>query len=129
MGQYDRFIKTAKKLIAKYGESCEWSVTADTSDDTSDAPWKSEAVEPVKHTVKIAFFNNELTGLETLAKAVNNTVVIGNVVGYMSAVNFTPDMRDTVKRSVADKNLTLVSIDEINPNGVTPILYILKCIQ
>jgi hypothetical protein len=129
MGTYDRFIKTAKRLIAKYGEKCEWQVNSDTSDDESDEPWKSEDVAPVVHSVKIAFFNSEQTGLETLSKAVNNSVVIGNVVGYMPAVDFKPDMRDTIKRLVAEKNLTLVSIDEINPNGVTPIIYILKCIQ
>jgi len=129
MGTYDRFIKTAKRLIAKYGENCEWAVFNDTSDDDSDEPWKGEAADPVKYPVKIAFFNSEQTGLETLARAMNNNTVIGNVVGYMGAVTFTPDMRDSINRLVAGKNLTLVSIDEINPNGAAPIIYILKCVQ
>lgn len=125
MGQYDRFIKTAKRLIAKYGETCTWIVPGEKPDD--DTPWNNEPGPATEYPVKIAFFTSGGSAMETLAKAINNEVTFGNVIGYMPAVVFTPDLAHTIRRANG-KILTIQGIDEINPNGQS-VLFTIKATQ
>lgn len=127
MANYDRFVKTAKRLIAKYGEVCNWVIEGQETD--SDEPWKADNAPDVTHKVRIAMFPNDGSGLETLAKMLGADVTIGNVIGYMANVPFEVSDRDTIVRTAAGKTLSINSIDEINPDGKKTILYILKCTQ
>lgn len=127
MGVYDRFIKSAKRLISRYGEQCTW-ISEQQSEDP-DSPWNSGEEDSIKSPVKIAFFPNDNSGFETIAKALGADVSMGNVIGYMPNVNFEVSDKDSILRTIAGKNLTINSIDEINPNGEKVVLYVLKCTQ
>lgn len=115
MAVYGRFIKSAKRLIAKYGEACVWIENVAAVEDP-DKPWLSIPAQEVRHNVRIAFFPKGGSGLETLAKALNSEITIGNVTGYMAAVSFKPSNKDSILRADG-KVLAIEGMDEINVNG------------
>lgn len=125
MGVYDRFVKSAKRIISKYGADCEWSVESQAQDD--DEPWNATEEPSVKHPVKIALFPNDGSGMETLAKMLGADVTVGNTIGYMANVPFDVSDKDTIVNKADGKQMTINSIDKINPDGKKVILYILKC--
>lgn len=120
MGVYDRQIATAKRLIAKFGQSVTWRVVADGTVSDADRPWLETPATPTDYTVAIAFLPLERQFQELLRYIKGAEVATGSIYGLMGAVTFTPSLRDVVLRSA--KEYRIRSIDELAPNG-EPILY------
>lgn len=123
MAVYGRQIKSAKRMIAKYGQYCKWTEPGKVEE--ADEPWNQEpSVDIVHENIKIAFFPNTK---KTFERALGGDVVFGNSLAYMAAVNFKPAVDHTITK--ADGSLvTIVDFDEININGES-ILFIIECNQ
>lgn len=117
MGVYSRQQKSAKRIIRKKGELCQWVIPATATQDP-DEPWNTEPVPEVVHTgIPIVFVPTNNKGLETLASLINGSPVSsGNVKGLMASVPFAPSKAHKVIRKDG-RVLTIESIDEVNPNG------------
>ena len=122
---YDRSIKTAKRLIKKYGQVVIWRKEPVTTD--TNQPWKSTAGTPLDTNVSIAFFRpGDSPFKELIAYMSNSDVLEGGVRGLMAAELMTdgspliPDASDKVIRNGIE--LEIESIDPLEPNGV-PILF------
>lgn len=126
MGVYDRQIASAKRMIAKYGETVSWKVKVE-SDQPSDTPWHSNPPTEIEHSPKIAFFPNTGSFAKAMQMMTGKEYSVGNVLGYMPAVDFKPDMTGEVIRKDGRK-LEIKSIDEICPNGEV-VLYTIEFYQ
>ena len=121
MGQFDRQVKTALKLIAKNGQAVKWRIVRDGAPVDSSQPWKpTQPATPVEHDVTICFLTVNKDTYETLSYMAGGEVPMGAVMGLMGAVNFEPSLKDVVIRD--GKELRLFNLEELNPNGQT-ILY------
>jgi hypothetical protein len=131
MGLYDTHIATAKRMIAKYGQSCQWVIPAATTQDSA-KPWKTSAGVPTSKPVKIAFFpmGTAPLGYASRGKNVDGPqqdapeVVGGEMIGYMAPSDFFPNLSDHVTRVFQGQTETLrvLAIDVIAPAG-DPVLY------
>lgn len=116
MGQFDRQVKTALKLIAKNGQAVKWRIVRDGAPVDSSQPWKpTQPATPVEHDVTICFLPINKEMRETIAYLRGTEVPTGSVMGYMGAVNFEPSLKDVVIRD--GKELRLENIDVLSPNG------------
>lgn len=117
MGQYDRQISSAKKLIARYGEIVTWQSVLDGPPVTSDQPWKPSfpTVANVEHQVSMVFLPLSKEAKETMLRMRGTEVQTGFVMGYMGAVSFTPSLKDVVVRR--GKHLRPEHIDTLEPSG------------
>ena len=122
MGQFDRAIETAKRLIAKNGQTVTWRKLGSTTPDPS-TPWKPAADSPTDHTAKIVFLPPGRIGQELIRYLKGTEVTTGSVQGLMSAVDFEPSANDVVIRD--GNTLRIKSIDLLSPNGQI-ILYTLE---
>ena len=121
MARFDRQVQTAKKLIAKNGQLVKWRVIRDAAPVDTAQPWKpTNPATPVEHDVTICFLTVDKDTYETLSYMAGGEVPMGAVMGLMGAVNFELSLKDVVIRD--GKELRLVNIEELNPNGQT-ILY------
>lgn len=122
MAVYTRQVATAKRLIAKYGQFCQWVKPAAEVEDP-DSPWNNGAGEPVVYEkIKLAFFPNPK---HSLSRAMGNEVQVGGSIAYMAAVNFVPSLEDKIIKADGSP-ATITYIDKIAPNG-EPILFIIEC--
>lgn len=123
MGQYDRQIATAKRLIAKYGQSVTWRQIRNGAINNAATPWKPSASEVTEKTAQIAFFPYTTENKQLLRHLLGTEVPVGSLTGYMPSVDFEPALKDTVVRD--NKVLSIKSIDPISPNGQI-ILYTIQ---
>jgi hypothetical protein len=125
MGQFDRQIATAQRLIAKYGQSVTWREPAEGLPADPEKPWSKTAAVPIDHAgIKICFVpakENEWRKL--LAYLKGTEVPTTKLAGLMGAVTFTPALKHIVLRD--GKQLRIASIDCLSPNG-QKILYTLE---
>jgi hypothetical protein len=115
MGEYDRQIKSALKLIAKKGQSVIWKEIRNGAPVDPAQPWKpSEQISPVEHAVKICFIPLTKEMRESIFYSVSE-VPSGAVVGLMGSVNFEASLKDVV---ITDgKELRIENINILSPNG------------
>lgn len=115
MAMYDRQVKTAKRLIAKYGAPVELkSVTVITPNPNK--PWETTTVETV-NTAEVCFLPADKKTLEMM----NLTEVpVGAMLGYMGAVSFEVDLTTII--NFDNKVWAMKALDILKPNG-RPILY------
>lgn len=123
MGQFDRQIATAKRLIAKYGQTCIWRKVANGAPVDSLKPWKPTASETSDNNASIVFLPASRENRELLRYLKGTEIPVGSIQGLMPAVSFEPTLKDVVIRD--GKQLRLKSIDPVSPNGEI-ILYTLE---
>lgn len=123
MGQFDRQIETAKRLIKKNGQLVTWRKLAATTPDAS-KPWLVAASTPTDYEdVSICFLPPGRVTQELIHYIKGSDVTTGNVQGLMAAQAFEPDAKDVVMRD--GKTLRIKSIDPLAPNGQS-ILYTIE---
>lgn len=125
MGQFDRQIATAQRLIAKYGQAVTWQTVNEGAPANPAQPWKSSAAADTPNDATICFVpvrDNDWRKL--LAYLKGTEVPSGRLAGLMAGnVSFEPKLKDVVVRDGVTLNVT--NIDLISPNG-QKILYILE---
>lgn len=120
MGQFDRQIKTALKLIAKNGQAVKWRVVRNGEADPS-TPWKPALpIEVVEYDVEMCFLPISRQIRESLVFMKGSDVSTSSVMGYMGAVEFAPSLKDVVIRD--GQEYRIENIDYLAPNGQN-ILY------
>ena len=122
MTVYKRQIATALRLIKNKGAKCTWRQLPDADNDAV-KPWNSEERSPVDFAVSIAFFPMQSTEFaKAFASFVRGEdIPQGLEIGYMHAVEFSPNVGDTVIRN--GQALRVGAVTPLQPDG-TPILYI-----
>lgn len=120
MGEYDRAIATAQRLIAKKGMSVTWEQRANGEPADPDKPWRPAAAEPTNKTVSIVFLPYNRENQKFLSLLAGTEVPRGEEYGLMGAVDFEPTLKDTVLRG--SQRLGVETIDVLAPSG-QPILY------
>jgi len=125
MGQFDRQIATALRLIAKYGQSVIWNSVADGVAVDPLKPWKpTEAIAVLHPDIKICFVpTNDTQWRKLLAYLKGTEVPTGKLAGLMGQVSFEPTLKDVVDRD--GTILRITSIDLLSPNG-QKILYTIE---
>lgn len=123
MGQFDRQIATALRLIQKNGQSVSWKQTAITVPDAQ-KPWlptSSAVVEYSPFICFLPFIQATPNGARQFLTPVGGgEAESGTFYGLMGAQSFTPDLKDVVTR--AGVILDIESIEVLAPNGQN-ILY------
>jgi len=121
MGQYDRQISSATKLIAKNGQLVKWRIVRDAAPVDTAQPWKpTEQAAPVDHPVTIAFLPLSGDMRKTITRLRGTEVPINSTMGLMAAVDFNPTAKDVVIRDGQEWRIEY--IDLLAPNG-QKILY------
>jgi|SRR5688572_25129759 len=125
MGQFDRQIATAVRLIAKYGQAVTWQTVVDGAPVDAGQPWKPTEAADTPNEATICFVpvrDNDWRKL--LAYLKGSEVPVGKLAGLMAGnVAFDPKLKDIVIRDGVTLNVT--NIDLLSPNG-QKILYILE---
>lgn len=111
--RFDRQIKSALKMITKYGQKVVWRIITETQDVSE--PWKNSAQTVANHTVSICFLPTNKQELESIAFRAGIEVPKGCVLGYMGAQDFEPNLKDAVVRQGV--KLSIFYIDKLSPNG------------
>jgi len=126
MGEYDRAIAMAARMIAQKGQSVTWKQPGI----VGGTPAKPVSTAPALHTVNMLFLPNKRDGLASFLTLLSDTEIpMGGMRALMPAVSFTPALVDTVLRG--EEELTLDAkngIELLGPNGQT-ILYFLRFIR
>jgi len=125
MGVYDRAIETALRLIAKYGQVCQWRKDVTTLVDP-DKPWLGGTSEPFIYEPSICFLpaGSATSGFE-LVQFNDGQVGEFSTVGLMGVHNFEPSVTDVVTRG--DQQLVIKKVDALRPAEV-PVLYVLSIV-
>jgi hypothetical protein len=119
-GVYDRAIATARRLIEKYGQRCQWQKPAAPADGAPS--WRDQrAGEGPTFPVSIAWFPPGKAN-PMLALIPQTEVPDHSEVGLMAAGDFEPKINDTINRFNGTSRI--VHFDKLAPNG-TPIMYTL----
>lgn len=125
MGVYDRQIATAQRIIKAKGEACVWASQIPPTTPDPDKPWLITPGAPVEYPdVAIAFFPLERQFSELIRYLKGTDIVGGSLYGLMGAVDFVPQITDTVVRKDGTR-LSIASIDPLAPNG-EKILYTIE---
>lgn len=125
MGVFDRQIATAKRLIAKYGETVTWNRYGESVPEETDEPWNATDIDPIQTPVKVAFFPTGSSISQLIRFMKNSDITTGNELGYMAQVPFVPSAKDTLTRKNGSE-YRIKSIDPLDPNGEGVILYTLE---
>lgn len=126
MGVFDRQIATAKRLIAKYGETVTWHSAPPSVPTDDDTPWNGTDVAPIDRPgIKVAFFPTESSIGQLIRMMRNSDVPTGNELGYMAQVPFEVSSLDTLTRRDGSV-YRIKNIDPLDPNGEGVILYTLE---
>lgn len=125
MGQFDRQIATATRLIEKNGHDVTWRQLGRGLPD-ADKPWRPASATNTDYTVTICFLSPGRTGQELFRYLTKTEVTTGAVNGLMSSVPFVPSVADVVIRD--GETLRIKSIDVLSPNGQI-ILYTIEFAQ
>lgn len=114
MGQFDRAIETAKRLIEKNGQPVTWrKLVVDTP--SPSAPWKPVSEGVNEYSTIICFLPLSRVGEELIRYLRGTEVTTGSVKGLMPVVDFEPSANDVV---ISNGNtLRIKSIDTLSPNG------------
>lgn len=120
MGEFDRQIATAQRLIRQKGQAVKWRVITNGAPSDPLKPWKPTQSPTVDYAVSICFLPINKETQRTLMLQAKSEVPTSNLMGLMGAVPFAPDMKDVVLRD--GKELRIEAIDTLAPNG-QPILY------
>lgn len=121
MGQYDRQIQTAKRLIAKFGESCFWKQYNDTAPADATKPWLLQDTGAVSNPANIVFLSRNRQNEAFMQALGKSDIRVGRVYGLMGEVTFVPTLKDCVVRANGDI-YKINRIDTLCPNGQN-ILY------
>ena len=113
MALYDADIRSAKQMIAKYGQRVQWMEKETTLNAAE--PWKDAVVNFVQHPVSIAFFPPDTQTLRSLSHRAGTEIPKASVLGYMGAYGFEPKLGDEVSRGGI--RLAVVYVDTVAPNG------------
>jgi hypothetical protein len=116
MGRYDPEIQMVLDMIKEDGQVVQWRKVAPVVADEN-KPWLKTDAAPALVDVSIAFVTGSTAFTRLLA---GSNLGVGGVRGLMGAVNFTPDIKDTVIRD--GETYAINSIDVVAPSG-QPILY------
>lgn len=120
MGEYDRAIATAKRLIEKKGALVDW---VETKSESGAEPWKGKRPNaPQKSKVKIVFFPPDTSSRLTLQQMTGLELPKADEYGLMPTVNFVPKVGDIVERNGVA--LAVVGCAPLAPGGVV-VLYTL----
>lgn len=115
MAMYDRQIKTAKRLIAKYG--IDSPVTSkEVVTPNPNRPWETTTVETTNNA-PICFLPADAKTIEMMGLT---EVPVNAMLGYMGAVDFKVDLTSTILFD--GKTWAIKALDILKPNGRT-ILY------
>lgn len=114
MARFDRSIAVALKLIAKNGQTVDWTQRAGTIPDPT-KPWLATSDVATVFQPKICFLPLDKEGKEFLASIGETEALSGSFYGLMGQVAFTPNPKDTVTRDGVA--LEINSIDLLSPNG------------
>lgn len=120
MGEYDRAIATAQRLIAKKGMTVTWEQQENGEAPDPSKPWRPAEAEPVEHEVSIVFLPYNRENQQFLSMMTGTEIPQGAEYGLMGAVDFTPNLNDTVVRNGV--RLGIEKIDLLAPAG-DPVLY------
>ena len=120
MAEYDRPIASAKRMIAKKGQTVFWRQIADAVATDENAPWKVGQASGINNTVKIVFLPVRRQNLESFGYVAGTEVPKGAVYALMAAVPFEPNLKDVVIRDGVE--LRIANIEKLAPNGQA-ILY------
>ena len=121
MSKYARQIKTAQRLISKYGMVCKWTVNRPAAPEDANKPWRpTEPEEKTSFDVEITFVPVNLRHFETKGYIPKTDLKSVCYLGYMGKVPFDPNTKDTIERN--GKTLNVEYIDIIEPSG-EDILY------
>lgn len=122
MGVFDRSIATAQRLIAKFGQDCEWQ--QQTPEDGGTPGYPGDGVVPDPIPCKIAWFAPRDLGRGTevfAALMAGIEVSSSNEIGLLAGgLTFEPDDADTIIRGT--ERLAIKQIDRLASNG-TPVIY------
>lgn len=113
MGEYDRAIATAKRLIEKKGQTVQWRKN---TGEAGSEPWKSQ--RPAAGTlpeVKIVFFPPDEGSRRTLQQITGVELPRADEYGLMAAVPFSPQAGDAVLR--AGIGSAVVGVSPLAPGG------------
>jgi hypothetical protein len=114
MGQFDRQIQTAIRLIKKNGQQVDWIKKVVTPNPSE--PWNETSSDVVAGKPFICFLPLDLQGKQFLISlGAAPEIAQGTYYGLMGAVNFQPSTADKVLRD--GKYLEIGSVDLLSPNG------------
>lgn len=120
MSIYSTAIKTALRLIKRYGEAVTWVVEGTPTADGA-TPWITSDGAETSFSVSILYTSHSDN---PLAKLLPGTEIeTGELQGLMPAVNFTPKVDDTVIRSNGTK-LAIQSVRPLAPSGETILWFL-----
>lgn len=121
MTVYTNFIKTATRLIAKYGMPVRWSKDDLTAVDPT-KPWQGSENEPQDYLPIVCFVSasGNMFGMEKYKTQIDAGEI--SLFGLMAPQMFEPDLADTVVRD--NEVLSIKWIDTIKPADEV-VLYIL----
>jgi hypothetical protein len=117
MGEYDRAIATATRLIAKKGRVVDWSKATAAEPEPGDKPWKPQpsdgpADEPFKP--KVVFFPPGEGSRATLQQITGTEVPTASEYGLLAGSEpFTPEQGDIVMRDGIQ--LAVVGVATLRP--------------
>lgn len=114
MGQFDRQIETALRLIKKNGQQIVWRKTKPIVPDV-DKPWLPTGDVEIEYTPFVCFLPLNRVGKEFIQSLGQSEAVSGTYYGLMGAQPFAPNLTDVVVRDGVE--LDINSIDILSPNG------------
>lgn len=114
MGQFDRQIQTALRLIKKNGQQVDWVKTEETVLNP-DMPWLPVGTIETTYRPYICFLPLDLQGRKFLMSlGTAPEIAVGSYYGLMGAVSFIPSKEDKIIRD--GQSLSIESIDLLSPN-------------
>lgn len=119
MTVYSRQLATAKRIIAKKGESVSILLSSVAQDQTK--PWNTQTTGTTE-TAKMAFFSVGTQVEKSLMLAANKPYPVGSLLGYMAYAGYDVDLNSVFTRSSDNATLRPINIDILNVNG-EKILY------
>lgn len=126
MGEYDRQIATAKRIIDQKGRECTWRNDVPGAPVDPEKPWLPGPSTTEEHTVKIVFLPDTKNNKEFLQAMSKEPINVGDDYGLLAAVDFHPNLKSSVWNDDNDVMLRgIKSIEPLAPNGDI-ILYTIK---
>jgi hypothetical protein len=125
MSDYSRQIASAKASIAAKGVVVPWKQAPASTPADPNKPWLPSVGTPAEHNVSIVFLPAG-SGKAMLQYFGQTNVISGAVIGLMGAVEFTPQLADTVVRD--SQVYRIGTIDTIKP-GSQDILHIIQFVK
>ncbi len=126
MGEYDRQIATAKRLIAQKGRKVVWRKHTPGALPDAAKPWEPGSDTTTDYPVTIVFLPEGAQTRAFMQTVLGSDVIAGYDYGLMSSVPFVPTVKDEVYDEAGTELLrTVHSVDPLAPNGDV-ILYTVR---